>query len=316
MILFSSETTDPYLNIALEEVLLRQGNDEYVLLYINDPSVVVGKHQVSHREVNTEYLHIKGIPLIRRISGGGTVYHDAGNLNYTFITNAEEGKQVDFLKHTAPIIAFLSSVGVDACLGGRNDIRVDDLKISGSAEHVFRNRVLHHGTLLFSASLGALSGAIRKDKSSYLTRAVDSNPSLVVNISEITEGFHGIGNFRSALEQYLITSMPGLERGNPGPGLLEKTAVLAQSKYRSWEWNYAYGPEYFFNNSFEINGVAHSCSFKVRDGLISGPVLDGSPEFRDLTPLLEGCRHMVPELAELFLKENPVFPGEAIYNFF
>ena len=151
---------------------------------INDPSVIIGKHQAAHREVNTKFVTENKIPVIRRISGGGTVFHDQGNLNFTFIRQSEEGKQVDFRKYTRPVIDFLVSLGIDAKFEGKNDIKVDGLKISGNAEHVHRNRVLHHGTLLFSSSIDMLRNSIRTDKSCYTTRAVGSNPSSVMNLSE------------------------------------------------------------------------------------------------------------------------------------
>ncbi len=182
MFLINLKTHDPYFNLALEEVFLKCRDSEYLILGINDPSVVIGKHQVAHREVNTKFITRNNIPVIRRISGGGTVFHDGGNLNFTFIRESEEGKQVDFKKYTWPVIHFLNSLGINANLEGKSDIKVDGLKISGNAEHVYRNRVLHHGTLLFSSSINSLRNSIREDKSCYVTRAVNSNPSSVINL--------------------------------------------------------------------------------------------------------------------------------------
>ena len=184
MFLINLETHDPFFNLALEEVLLKSRQEDYLILYINDPSVIIGKHQAAHREVNTKFITENKIPVIRRISGGGTVFHDRGNLNFTFIRQSEEGKQIDFRKYTKPVIDFLVSLGIDARFEGKNDIKVDGLKISGNAEHVYRNRVLHHGTLLFSSSIHMLKNSIRSDKSCYTTRAVDSNPASVMNLNE------------------------------------------------------------------------------------------------------------------------------------
>ena len=178
-------TADPFLNLAIEEILLKNDSRDFFLLYINNPSVVIGKHQTAHREADTKFTFENNIPVIRRISGGGTVYHDQGNLNFSFITRSESGKQVDFRRYTAPVINFLRSMNIDARFEGKNDIRVDGLKISGNAEHVHRERVLHHGTLLFDASLNELGNSIRKDTSCYSSRSVNSNPSEVTNLSRM-----------------------------------------------------------------------------------------------------------------------------------
>jgi lipoate-protein ligase A len=148
-----TESDDPSFNLAVEELLLKNRNNEYLILGINKPSVIIGKHQSAHREINTRFVTENNIPVIRRISGGGTVFHDKGNLNFTFIRQSEAGKQIDFRKYTKPVIDFLYSLGVEAKFEGKNDLKTDGLKISGNAEHVHRNRVLHHGTLLFSTSL-------------------------------------------------------------------------------------------------------------------------------------------------------------------
>jgi len=161
------QSSEPYLYLATEEYLLKNTGEEFCILAVNSPSVIIGKHQSPHREVNTEYVEKHNIPLIRRISGGGTVFHDEGNLNFSFIRNCEPGHQVDFRLHTKPVIDFLSSLGIDAKFEGKNDLKVNGLKISGNAEHVHRNRVLHHGTLLFSSDMEMLRSSLRKDTSCY-----------------------------------------------------------------------------------------------------------------------------------------------------
>ena len=189
MICINPDTTDPFFNLAIEELLLKSYNEEYLLLYVNSPSVIIGKHQSGHREVNTRFVYENQIPVIRRISGGGTVFHDSGNLNFCFILRSEQGKQVDFRKYTQPVIDFLASIGVNASFEAKNDLKVDGLKISGNAEHIHGDRVLHHGTLLFSTSLDMLRKSIRKDPSNYISRAVVSNPSPVTNLNGIINSF-------------------------------------------------------------------------------------------------------------------------------
>src|SRR5512133_1708828 len=148
MYCINSDTDNPYFNLALEEFLIKKSTEEFFILSVNNTSVVTGKHQCIHREVNTRFVTENNIPVLRRITGGGTVFHDHGNLNFCFIGNAEPGKQIDFQKHLLPITRYLSKFDIETIIQG-SDIRTDGLKISGNAEHVYRNRVLHHGTLLW-----------------------------------------------------------------------------------------------------------------------------------------------------------------------
>lgn len=316
MFLIKLETHDPFFNLALEEVLLKRRKEEFLILGINDPAVIIGKHQVAHREINTKYVTENKIPVIRRISGGGTVFHDRGNINFTFIRQSEEGKQIDFRKYTTPVIDFLISVGIGARFEGKNDIKVDGLKISGNAEHVHRNRVLHHGTLLFSSSLEMLKNSIRKDKSGYTTRAVDSNPSSVMNLSEKLGGFSNIDEFCNEMRLFFLGNMRDLEVSEISEEDREEAVSLSGTRYKTWKWNFAYGPDYLLRNSFMFDDKLHTCSLYISDGVIVKCVMEGGDKMRSLTDKLMGCRHMVPDLLNLFEKENIGIAGDAIFNFF
>jgi len=316
MLCITLESDDPFFNLAIEEVLLKSSSEEFLILGINRPSVIIGKHQLPHREVNTKFVTENDIPVIRRISGGGTVFHDRGNLNFTFIRRSEEGKQVDFKKHTLPVIKFLSASGIDAKLEGKNDIKVDGLKISGNAEHVHRNRVLHHGTLLFSTNMDLLGNSIRKNTSAYTSRAVGSNPSSVINLGELLKEFADINEFRREMMNYLIRIIPGAEIYSPALSEMKDAGSLAMSKYRTWEWNFAYGPEYTFNNSFRINGKHHTCSLLIKDGLIANCIIEGSPEMKSVADELTGCRHMAEDVKNILDKVSNTGTEELVYSFF
>lgn len=316
MFCITLDSHDPFFNLAIEELLLKNSKEEYLILGINNPSVIIGKHQSAHREVNTKFVIENNIPVIRRISGGGTVFHDKGNLNYTFIRQSESGKQVDFRKYTLPVIEFLSSLGVDAKFEGKNDIKVGGLKISGNAEHIHRNRVLHHGTLLFNTSLDMLRNSMRKDASCYTSRAVVSNPSSVMNLNESLNIFRDINEFRAEMIKYFLQELPDMVMYNLSPSETEEAESLAVTKYRTWEWNWSYGPEYTFNNSFRINGKNHTCCFYVKDGIIWKCNVEGSNQFMSVAKRLIGCRHMVPDLLKVFNEENILITDEEIFNFF
>ena len=164
------------------------------------------------------------------------------------------------------MIEFLRSHGVAAELKGSSDIVADGLKISGNAEHVFRNRVLHHGTLLFDTSLKNLHGCIRKDYNCYSTRAVSSNPSHVANLRDKLKIFRDPDDLCKALTDYFMTTIDGLQYGSFSKNFYSEAEELAMSKYRSWEWNFAYGPDYVFSNSFLLHGKMNSCRMTIKQG--------------------------------------------------
>ena len=176
------QSTDPYYNLAVEEYLFSHTEDDVFMLWQNDPVVVIGRNQNAYAELNPEVARARGIRVARRITGGGAVYHDMGNLNYTYIS-ARDGKgEIDFATFSAPVIDLLASLGVCAELSGRNDLLVDGKKFSGNAQHASGDRVLHHGTLLFDSDLEALSSALHVDEEKLRARAIRSVRSRVTNL--------------------------------------------------------------------------------------------------------------------------------------
>lgn len=315
MLCLKLTSTDPCFNLAADEYLLKNRTEDFLVLSVNSPSVIIGKHQVAHREADTEFVTLNNIPVIRRISGGGAVFHDEGNLNFSFIMQSSNGRQVDFRKYTLPVIEFLSTVSIDARFEGKNDLKVDGLKISGNAEHVYRQRVLHHGTLLFDAKLNMLGRSLRKNISSYVTRAIASNPSPVMNMKERLPGMN-MDKFIASMmrffhERYKENRLAELTEG-------EKSEIrsLAESKYKSWEWNYAYGPEYQFNKSFEHEGRQHHCSMKVKEGIIRECMIEGSEKLAAMADKLVGCRHMPETMEQGLLRLNAGMSHSEIYYFF
>lgn len=309
-------STDPFFNLALEEILLKNRKEEFLILGVNDPSVVIGKHQVLHREVNTRFVTEKNIPVIRRISGGGTVFHDNGNLNFSFIIQSEAGKQVDFRKYTLPVISFLSSLGVEANLEGKNDLKVNGFKISGNAEHIHRNRVLHHGTLLFNTSLDLLRNSLRKNTGNYTSKAVESNPSPVINLKEKLNDIKDMTQFRSMMMSWFLNNIPDAEMYSLGEDESAEAEALADSKYRTWEWNYAYGPEYHFNNRFEIDRKQYSCNIFVKDGIIWECAIERDEKLSTVAKNLIGIKHMPADLLRVFRENSVAMTDDEVYGLF
>lgn len=311
------ESHDPFFNQAVDEYLLRNSTEDFLILGINDRSVIIGKHQVAHREADAGFVHRNDIPVIRRISGGGTVFHDRGNLNFSFIRESEPGLQVDFRKHTLPVLEFLKTIGVKAQFEGKNDLKIDGLKISGNAEHVTGTRVLHHGTLLFDASLADMRSSLNMNISRYITRAVESNPSPVANLREyLAGGISDSAGLMSAMMNYFFDSGPDARLFTLNPGEIGEIERLAESKYKTWEWNYAYGPEYLFSNDFFVDGEQHSCRLMVKEGIIQECVIEGSEQMADAGKKLKGTPHMVADLKRIFYENNIPLDYSDIYNFF
>ncbi len=207
--------------------------------------------------------------VVRRLSGGGAVYHDLGNLNFTFIRNGEMGKLVDFVKFTQPILEVLNNLSVPARFEGVNDLRVGNQKISGNAEHVFKNRVLHHGTLLFSSNLEDLNMALKVREDVYHDKAVRSVRSNVVNISRFLKSEISILEFRDIIFQYILTAFTDAEEYELNENDEKSIRQLMDQKYTTWEWNFGYSPRYQLKQSVQLGEKKLSIRLLVEHGIIS-----------------------------------------------
>jgi lipoate-protein ligase A len=200
--------TDPYFNLAAEEYAMTHFAAECFMLWRNAPAVIVGRHQNTLAEIDADYVRVNDIPVVRRLSGGGAVFHDLGNLNFTFIADSDGRAQVDFRRFTQPILEALQALGVDARFEGRNDLTIDGRKFSGNAEYVSGNRILHHGTLLFAARMADVSAALRPDPAKFADKAVKSVRSRVTNISEHLSQPMTVLAFRDHLMAHVMAATP------------------------------------------------------------------------------------------------------------
>jgi lipoate-protein ligase A len=229
--------------------------------------VVVGKHQNALAEINYRFVREHGINVARRISGGGTVFHDQGNVNFAFIKNVKSPAEISFKQFTAPVVETLAKLGIEATTSGRNDLLVEGLKISGNAEHVYKNRVLHHGTLLFDSDLKNLGQAIKVTPGKYESKAVQSNRSPVANISQFLPTPMTTGEFIQFLLDVQLEN-----QANKMYSFTENdssaTQKLANEKFRTWEWNFGYSPKYTFRNEVEIGGKKLKINLQVEHGII------------------------------------------------
>lgn len=295
MLCIKHPNTDPWFNLAAEEYVLKHFNDDVFMLWRNHNAIIVGKHQNTLAEINLDYVKEKNIKVVRRMSGGGAVFHDLGNLNFTFIMNGEEGHLVDFRRFTLPIIDVLRKLDIDAKFEGRNDLTISGLKFSGNAEHVFKQRVLHHGTLLFSSLMSDLSNALKVNPLKYRDKAVKSVRSRVTNISEHLKQELDVLQFRDLVMEHIMDIYPDCELYDYTPEDLRQINELVKEKYSTWEWNYGYSPSYDLEKMIRTNGGFIEFHLNVAQGIIKEIKIYGDffsrHEISEVESLLRDTRH-------------------------
>jgi lipoate-protein ligase A len=322
MLCINHTITNPYFNIASEEYLLKNFNDDIFLLYINEPSVIVGKHQNTMAEIDINLAQQLGVKIVRRLSGGGAVYHDKGNLNFTFIRNGSEGKLVDFKGFTKPIIDALGTLGVEAKFEGHNSLMVNGLKISGNAEHIFKNRVMHHGTLLFSSDLKVLANLLYIKQDKYADKAVKSVRASTTNISEHLASSITVSSFKEYLFKYILESFASAVKYNFSNFDIAAIEALATQKYETWEWTFGYSPSYSFERIVKQPNGTVIIKVEVVKGFISAISFKGSGIQEQVALQMEtalmGCEHTI-EKVTLRLENagvDQIFIGEFCNAFF
>lgn len=277
-------STDPYFNIATDEYIFKHIAEDCFMLWQNDNAIIVGKHQNARAEINAAYVEEKGIHVVRRLSGGGAVYHDMGNLNFSFThTGADPTKMVDFKKYTAPILEVLQSLGVDAKFEGRNDLMIDGKKFSGNAEHVIGNKVLHHGTLLFASEMRDVSGALKINPLKYKDRAVKSVPKRVTNIKDHLKAPLTLVEFRDLILKHVLAHFPGAYLYEFSASDLAAIKKIRDEKYATWEWNFGYSPQYDFQQGVRTPGGTLEVHMNVQNGIIKAIKFMG--DFFNLQPM-------------------------------
>lgn len=307
--------TDPYFNIAAEEYLLKAATADTFMIWRNKPSVIIGKHQNTSREINHPFIESRNLPVIRRITGGGTVYHDLGNINFSFIYTDRKENLVDFRYFTKPVILFLQKLGLDAGFEGKNNITVDGIKVSGNSAHIYKNKVLHHGTLLFNTDLVALEKAIADREEHYKDKSVRSIRSSVTNISDLLTIKISEEEFIYLFQKFIFSYFPGAFMDGLNSVENESISRLVEEKYKKYEWNFGYSPEYKYDKSWKTREGGFSISLVVKDGLILTAEI-ASPEInslflRTIADLLIGSLHEKKSVSErlknlTFANENEV----------
>jgi lipoate---protein ligase len=280
MLLFidNQEITDPRINLAIEEYALRHLplDDSYLLFYINEPSIIIGKNQNTIEEINADYVQENGIHIVRRLSGGGAVYHDLGNLNFSFITKDDGQSFHNFRKFTEPVVQALNKLGVHCELSGRNDIQVGERKISGNAQFITKGRMFSHGTLLFDSEIEHVVSALKVNAAKIQSKGTKSIRSRVANISEFLQEQMTIDQFKKEL----LRSIFGMDADQvPQYRLTEEDWVkihqISQERYQNWDWNYGYSPKSNIQNMKRFPVGIIDVRMDVADGRIDGMKIYG-----------------------------------------
>ena len=295
-------STDPCYNLALEQYVLehrREGG--WLMLWQNRNTVVVGLNQNTAEEINASFVEAHGITVVRRMTGGGAVYHDLGNLNYSFIRAVGNAEELTIGRFTEPVCRALASLGVQASVSGRNDILVNGKKISGVAQRIVGGRILHHGTLLFDSDPAMIAGALRADPAKFTSKSAKSVRSRVGNLRDYLPEGIDLPRFWELLLQELTRD--GLIRESLSPDELQAVRTLADEKYRSWDWTYGRSPDSRYHSRRRFPGGTLEVYMNLHTGRIEDISFFG--DFMATAPLdglieaLRGVRLDAESLAEV-----------------
>ncbi|MFJ7976036.1 lipoate--protein ligase [Peribacillus sp. JNUCC 23] len=261
---------DPQMNLAIEEYILKNLdiNETYLLFYINGPSIIIGKNQNTIEEINTEYVENNGIKVVRRLSGGGAVYHDLGNLNFSFITKDDGQSFHDFKKFTEPVVKALSKLGINAEISGRNDILAEGRKISGIAQFSTRGRMFTHGTLLFNSEMDHIVSSLKVKKDKIESKGIKSVRSRVANIAEFLEEPMTIEEFRSLILKYIYEEKETIPEYVLTEEDWAKINEISKERYQNWDWNYGKSPKFNLQHSHRFPVGSIDIRLEVNKGKI------------------------------------------------
>lgn len=291
--------TDPMINLALEEYVLQNfgEKDSFLLFYINKPSIIIGKNQNTIEEVNTDYVEENNIKVVRRLSGGGAVYHDEGNLNYSFITKDDGDSFHNFAKFTEPIVTALNRLGVPAELIGRNDLLISGKKFSGNAQFLTKGRMFSHGTLMFDSEIEHVVSALNVSEEKIKSKGIKSIRSRVTNILEHLEKKITMDEFKELIlcSIFNVGNIDDVPRYELTEEDWENVHKISEERYQQWEWNYGRSPAYNVKASHKFPSGLLDVRLDVKKGIVENCKIYGDffgiGNVEDIENKLIGVRH-------------------------
>jgi lipoate-protein ligase A len=272
MLYIRNDSNDPYFNMALDEFVVKHldPSNDYFYFYQNKPAVIIGRNQNTIEEVNSEYVKNHDITIVRRMSGGGAVYHDLGNINFTFVVDYRKEDFNSIERFAKAIIKALGKFGVEAEFSGRNDITIEGKKFSGNAQYVTKKRILHHGTLLFDSDLTVLTKALHVKAEKIKSKGIKSVKSRVANVKDYLKTDVPVSEFKELLLKYVF-EVEGNELREYELTSEDMANImrLRNEKYSTWDWNYGNAPEFDLTRSCRFDGGEVQVHMNVQEGIIT-----------------------------------------------
>ncbi|HEX6923125.1 MAG TPA: lipoate--protein ligase [Bacillales bacterium] len=290
---------DPAVNLGIEEYILKHldPNETYLFFYSMEPSIIVGKNQNTLEEINTEYVRENAVNVVRRLSGGGAVYNDEGDLSFSFITK-DDGKSFhNYEKFTEPVIRALQKLGVNAELSGRNDIEVDGKKVSGNAQFSTKGRMFSHGTLMFDVNLDNVQAALNPNPEKIESKGVKSVRSRVTNIREHLAEDMDIQEFKKTLLKYIfevddVADVPEYKLTDDD---WHEIHEIIATRYKNWDWNFSKSPKFNVKHSQRFSAGTIDVRLQVNKGVIEEATIFGDffgvGDVEDVEERLVGTRY-------------------------
>ena len=297
--------TDPRINLAIEEYVLKNMDiekDDFLLFYINQPSIIIGKNQNTIEEINTDYVEANDVLVVRRLSGGGAVYHDLNNLNFSFLTKDDGNSFSNYKKFTQPVVDALAKLGVSSELSGRNDILAEGKKVSGNAQYSTRGRMFSHGTLMFDLDIDAVVNSLKVKQDKIESKGIKSVRSRVANIIDFLPEKITVEQFRMEILKSIFGGEENIQYYELSEQDWEKIHEISKNRYQLWEWNYGKSPRFNIQKTKRFPSGGIDIRLEVNKGILEEVTIFGDffgvGDVSEVESLLVGTKYDRTEIAK------------------
>lgn len=301
IVFLESPSYDPHFNLALEQYVFDElpKSNTYFMLWQNNHAIIVGKYQNTIEEINLDFVRENHIHVVRRLSGGGAVYHDLGNINFTFVMDAGKLDDLDMLVFIKPVIKVLTRFGVIAEQNGRNDITIDGKKFSGNSQYIKDGRIMHHGTLLFDSDLNRITSALKVSKDKIESKGFKSVRSRITNLKPYFPSDMTMSEFKYILKEYMFEEIECSYELNSFD--LKRVEDIKSKRYATWDWNFGYSPNYRIKKERLLSNCGKiQLNFEIEEGYITKFAMMGdffgSGDLNELTHVIIGRKCEEKEL--------------------